>query len=430
MKLCIIGGAGELGRLFAKELKKFFNDIIITDIDERRGVNVSKELGVKFVRDNKEACKISDIIFLSVPMRSAYDVLNEIRDYLKEDSLLIDLFSVKGFIHKFLKELKCEVISIHPMFSPRVKSFEGQLFIIIPIKTNKWLKFVLNLIERFKARYIITDVEKHDRIMSIVQCLTHFIYLSLAKTLKEVGLDIKDLENYSSPIFKLTLDIMSRIIGQNPSLYIDIQLLNRYSSDIRNLFINCCIKLNDLFNKSDVKELEREIISYSKFFKNIEKNIYRSDKAIELLTHEYKKLLKLMGKEIAVRNLSTGKIHIGRLLDVNPERIVLKTNGKITYIKTENVELLSDKDKVELKFKAFAKKIRDYSILIDENFDENFLIKLLEKLFPEARFKLIDIYRSDKFPPGKKSVTIRVEYIDINLKEIENFFEKIGAKIR
>ncbi len=159
-------------------------------------------------------------------------------------------------------------------------------------------------------------------------------------------------------------------------------------------------------------------------------NIYRSDKAIELLTLEYKKLLKFVGKEIAVRNLATGKVHIGVLEDVSPDNIILKVNKRRISLKTENVEILDENEKIKLKFKFFRKKFRDYSILIDENFDEKFLIEILNKLFPEATFKVIDIYKSEKLPKGKKSVTIRVEFVDFNVKNLEEFFKKIGAKIR
>jgi len=52
--------------------------------------------------------------------------------------------------------------------------------------------------------------------MAVVQGLTHFNYISIGKTLEKLSFNVRESRKYSSPIYDLMLDMVGRIIGQNP----------------------------------------------------------------------------------------------------------------------------------------------------------------------------------------------------------------------
>jgi len=62
--------------------------------------------------------------------------------------------------------------------------------------------------------------------MAVVQGLTHFNYISIGKTLEKLSFNVRESRKYSSPIYDLMLDMVGRIIGQNPKLYASIQMQN------------------------------------------------------------------------------------------------------------------------------------------------------------------------------------------------------------
>ena len=79
MKIAIIGGKGQMGKMFAEAFKKKGCEVILTG---RRGNNI-------------DAAKKADIIIVSVPIRETVKVIEEIASHIKEDALLTDFTSIK-----------------------------------------------------------------------------------------------------------------------------------------------------------------------------------------------------------------------------------------------------------------------------------------------------------------------------------------------
>ena len=99
---------------------------------------------------------------------------------------------------------KAEVIGLHPMFGPSVRTLEQQTIIVTPARCSKEnLSRLTGIFEREGARITITTPEAHDRMMAVVQGLTHFVTLSMAETMRRIGITPADTEPFMSPVYQI-----------------------------------------------------------------------------------------------------------------------------------------------------------------------------------------------------------------------------------
>ena len=214
---------------------------------------------------------------------------------MKEGSLLLDVTSVKMEPSKVMQKYAApgvEVLPTHPMFGPRIRSLDGQVVVLTPVKTGQWYDKVSKFLESENSKVIVTTPEIHDRMMSIVQGLTHFAYISIASTIKKLDIDVKESRKFASPIYNLMLDTIARITAQNPYLVYSIQTKNSFIKEAHETFLETFVELKDMISKEDEKGFVREMSSAAKHLDDVESALGRSDKAISALTEELS-LLKI-----------------------------------------------------------------------------------------------------------------------------------------
>jgi len=265
VKIAIIGGTGDFGRIFARLFKEDGHEVVITGRDVSKGEGVAGEVGVKFSNDNVKAAKESDVVIISVYIENTIDVIEQVAPHVRPGCLLMDFTSVKVEpTRAMVKHAKkgVEIIGTHPMFGPRVRTIEGLTFIVTPIRTEKWEGFIKDFLEKQKSKVIWTTPEEHDRIMGVVQGLTHFTYIAIASTLRGLEIDVKKSRKFASPIYELMLDLVARIVGQSPGLYASIQMHNPEAKGVRDAFIKEIEKLNGIIENRDV-EAFKEVMSKS-----------------------------------------------------------------------------------------------------------------------------------------------------------------------
>ena len=237
----VIGGTGKTG----KQFKRFF---------EKNGFKVliaSRHTKLTPI----ELAKKSDVVIVSVPISSTVKVIKQIGRHIKKGSLLMDLTSLKKEpVKAMLKHSKCEVIGTHPMFGPGIKSFKNQTIVLCPARTKKWLPWLIKLLKNNKAIIKISTPEKHDKIMSAIQGMMHFSSIAFCRTLKEANINIKEALSFTSPVFKLSLDMTGRILNQDPKLYSDIELLNPEVKKLIKLYISSVSELQKIINEKNEKE--------------------------------------------------------------------------------------------------------------------------------------------------------------------------------
>jgi len=436
--IAIIGGYGGMGRFFAKFFAEEGFGVVITGPNESKGERVARKLNVSYEKDNKAAAKKADVVIISVPIDETIRVIKEVAPEVRENALLMDVTSIKEKPCRFMERYSkkgVEIIGTHPVFSHRVGSIEGQVFILTPIRGKKWLKWLKKILKKHKARIYESTPEEHDQIMAVVQGLTHFAYISIGKTLEELDFDIKRSREFSSPIYELMLDMVGRIIGQNPELYSSIQMQNPRVREVHKKFLETANELSDTIEKKDEKRFKEIMISAARHFDDVDRAMGRSDKAISSLVSELSHLKNSVGKELCLKHIYSGKIHLGTVKSVTPDRVILDESGREYALKLSNICVLSDKERIEYKRKKFGTITRDFSIILDKNVNEGFLSKLLED-FDEMilSVKIKDIYSGPQIEKDKKSVCFGIEIINSDVKNTNNiinkFFRDLGGRLR
>jgi prephenate dehydrogenase len=83
-----------------------------------------------------------------------------------------------------------------------------------------------------EAEITITTPEAHDRMMAVVQGLTHFVTLCMADSVRRLGIGIDTTEAFTSPVYQIELSLMGRLLSQDPALYADILQQNPFVPEV------------------------------------------------------------------------------------------------------------------------------------------------------------------------------------------------------
>jgi Prephenate dehydrogenase len=427
-KILIVGGAGGMGLFLAKFLQKDF-EVSIYDINPE-GRRISDEIGVNF--SDEDEIEDFDIVIVSVPIEVAPKVIGEVSGRMRENSLLMDTTSIKKGVVEAMRKVKGKsiaTIAAHPLFAPTFPDLKGQMVILIPVEERGWLSRVKNFLESKGAHVEISDAEEHDRMMSVIQSLTHFSNISLGATLKELDFDLKRSKRFTSPIYEVMLDMVGRILAQNPHLYASIQK-NPYAKVVREKFIETCERLNDALEREETDYFVDEMRKAAKHFGDPERSLKISEKLLRGKNYELEKID--VGDEVAFEHLYSKKIHHGIVDKISPMEVVLRKDESKRKIKLkpENIRLLTNSELKRWKMENLGGYERDISVHF-ENFDEIVPDIICEIMMGCGAIKaeLIDTYRE------KKSFTFKVHLIEEkDSGEIEAKIKKIlmgvGGKIR
>jgi prephenate dehydrogenase len=211
----IIGGTGKMGRLFGSML-------------ERHGLEV-RVSGRTTPLTSRRLAEESDLVMVSVPIRSTVGVIGEIAPLLTGEQLLCDLTSLKAEPVKAMLSSKAQVLGMHPLFGPTVSSLRSQTVILTPARcTTPISSRVPEILRAEGAKLVVMAPDDHDRLMAVVQGLTHFGTLCMADAIRRTGTDLAAALEATSPVYRIQMGLIGRLLSQDPSLYGDMLQLNPY----------------------------------------------------------------------------------------------------------------------------------------------------------------------------------------------------------
>jgi prephenate dehydrogenase len=209
----IIGGTGKMGRLFGSVL-------------ERHGFEVLSS-GRKTELTNRKLAEESDLVMVSVPIRSTVEVIGDVAPLLTEEQLLCDLTSLKAGPVAAMLSSKAQVLGMHPLFGPGVSSLRNQTVILTPARCSTPLSSRLPEILRAEgARLVVMAPDAHDRLMAVIQGLTHFGNLCMADAIRRTGTDLAAALEATSPVYRIQMGLIGRLLSQDAALYGDMLQLN------------------------------------------------------------------------------------------------------------------------------------------------------------------------------------------------------------
>ena len=202
----IIGGTGGIGQWFAD----FF-------AGQGHTVRVSGKSEGMSLPEFAAACRI---VIVAVPIASTIDVIRKVGPLLPEEALLMDLTSLKEKpVREMLAASRAEVIGCHPLFGPDVPSMTGQNIVLCPARGGRWLGFLQEIFAKNGARITVTAPAVHDRMMALIQGLTHLDTILTGLTLKDSDVESSEIEAFSTPVFRTKQAIAGKVFGPRPGLY-------------------------------------------------------------------------------------------------------------------------------------------------------------------------------------------------------------------
>ncbi|WP_407414636.1 prephenate dehydrogenase [Methanobrevibacter sp.] len=430
MKIGIIGGTDGLGKTLVYYFRDEF-EVTITARDHKKGRKVADELNVEYIESNIELAEMSDMLIISVPINVTTSVIKEVAPFMKKDSVMIDVTSIKEEPMKAMQEYlppNVEYIPTHPVFGPRTTEVDNHVIVLTAPEKGKWYKKVYDYLANRNMRIIETTAEHHDFMMSIVQVLTHFSFISTASAMEKLKVDISGTEDYESPIYNLMIDMIARITSQNPYLTYYIQSMNNNGTKVRNAFSEAVNELKDAIEAEDGDKFVEIAIRATKNMGDTQNALGRSDKAISALSHEYSLLFDSVGKEMALRHIYSGKVHIGVLEKVDGKTATLD-NG--TKLRIANIEVLSDEELYQWKLENIKQKHAIISCIFSENVTPNIIVETLENIEDVVSIVLTDIYQGPQIDDGYKSLTFEVSALSKEaIDNVKNILTGFGGVLR
>jgi len=219
MKAGIIGGTGKMGQLFVPVFERAGYDVLVSG----RHTDIT-------AADLARNC---ELVIVSVPIRDTVKVIETIAPLMRPGQLLCDFTSLKVKPIEAMLKSKANVVGFHPMFGPTVGSLKSQTIIVCPARVEDHLLHrLVGIFGKEGARCTMTTPEKHDRMMAVVQGLTHYVTLCMADSIRRLGMDIEATREFTSPVYQIELALVGRLLSQDPDLYADILIENPYVPEV------------------------------------------------------------------------------------------------------------------------------------------------------------------------------------------------------
>jgi chorismate mutase/prephenate dehydrogenase len=221
----VIGGGGKMGRWFGQFLRSQGFEIEVADpkpFDD-----------LKAVSDWRVLPLTHDFIVVAAPLGATNTILHELAER-RPAGVVFDLGSLKSPLRSGFEALRSagvSVCSLHPMFGPDTELLTGRHVIFIDLGNSEALKRTRTLFAATMAEQVIMHAEEHDRVIAFVLGLSHAVNIAFLTALAESGEAAPRLVELSSTTFDAQFDIASKVIGENPELYYEIQRLNDYGNE-------------------------------------------------------------------------------------------------------------------------------------------------------------------------------------------------------
>ncbi|MDP3970386.1 MAG: prephenate dehydrogenase [bacterium] len=225
MNIGIIG-AGRFGKLLAEQLENDNKIFLFDKLDDK---------------DELESC---NLVIYAVPNSLLQDVINETKEFIQSDAIVMDVGSVKIKPCAVLQEAFGEnILGTHPLFGPdsASDSWEGHkmVFCKLNIPDDQYNKVKELFISR-GVKAIECSPEEHDKMMAKTQALVHYIGRALS--------GIKEQE-ISTPDYANLLRMMEKVTHDTWELFYDMQNLNPYAKLEREKFSKNIAELEEKINQ-------------------------------------------------------------------------------------------------------------------------------------------------------------------------------------
>ena len=252
MRVAVVG-VGSMGKWLAGFAKQNLGEVIVADASTAKASQVARELGVE-PKPMAEAAATAELLLVAVPISKTPQVVESLAGWAQKGALLADVASVKSDVVERMRKIgaKLELVSLHPLFGPGATSVKGKDFVVVPVKPGRRYAWLKRRLLELGARVTEMEVEEHDRMMAIVQCMTHFVLLAYLDALKSMK-GLRRAKEFRTPMFVSLLELAKSVLAGNPELYGDLQVHNKYARVVRSSLLEACRSLDVAFAAGDAK---------------------------------------------------------------------------------------------------------------------------------------------------------------------------------
>ncbi|MFH7026792.1 MAG: bifunctional chorismate mutase/prephenate dehydrogenase [Heteroscytonema crispum UTEX LB 1556] len=252
-KITLIGGSGRMGRFFQEQLSAAGHHVSILEQEDW-------DCADKLLNQ-------AELVLICVPIDLTVDIIKRAAKYLAPTTALADITSLKiQPVQAMLEYHSGPVLGLHPMFGPSVNSFLEQKIVVCPGRNQDAFQWFLDLLANQGGELIFCTPEEHDRIMVIVQATQHFYRFSLGVFLAQTNIDIDQSLSMSSPSYRQEIDIIHRLLAQNPQLCVDIMLATEERCEAICSLADTYSRLAKLVAQKDRTALIQEFEKTQSFF--------------------------------------------------------------------------------------------------------------------------------------------------------------------
>ncbi|NIW23208.1 MAG: prephenate dehydrogenase/arogenate dehydrogenase family protein [Gammaproteobacteria bacterium] len=242
----IIGGAGKMGIWIAEFLASQGYGVELADPKP-------SEAPFPRIEDWQTSALDHDIIVIAAPLKATAGILEALAER-KPPGLIFDVGSLKTPLKPGLEKLResgCRVASLHPMFGPDTQLLSGRHIIFVDVGDPESAAEARTLFDSTMAELVDMTLEEHDRLIGYVLGLSHALNLAFFTALAGSGELVPKLKQLSSTTFDAQLSVASRVAGDNPHLYFEIQALNEYGRASLDALVEAAQHIRDLIGSND-----------------------------------------------------------------------------------------------------------------------------------------------------------------------------------
>jgi len=251
--VCIIGGTGKMGSWLGT----------LFEADGLQVVSIGKDTVLK-ARDAVPLCKV---VVVSVPISDAVEVISEVAPLVREETLLVDLTSIKSATMRAMLSLsKAQVAGVHPLFGPGETAGPSSRVALCPGRGKEGIQWIERFFKRKGFAVSMIDPETHDRMMGLIQGVNHFSTIVLALCMAESGFSLEDMTELSTAGFMKRIERIHAMLAQPGELFQSLLMENKEAVGFLKNYHDQAGRLIGIVRKGDTAGFERIWKTITRFF--------------------------------------------------------------------------------------------------------------------------------------------------------------------
>ena len=230
-------GIGLIGGSIARTLRRVYPDceiVVFNRSIESSKMALEDGTATAIAETVDESFADCDYIFLCTPVEKNVEYLQKLKDIISSKTIITDVGSVKGNIHKAVENLHMEenFIGGHPMAGSEKTGYENAndrlvenaYYAITPTRyvNNDRIAEFINIVQKMGAIPIRLNYQEHDHIVATISHLPHVIASSLVNLVKDNDSKAEHMKAIAAGGFK---DI-TRIASSSPDMWEQICMTN------------------------------------------------------------------------------------------------------------------------------------------------------------------------------------------------------------